>query len=586
MTIGQQTAGDINASGAIQKAAPFITAVEPVSGSDNVYAYIYADNAVIDGGLGWTTSPVNKVIVGCTSDTEDVEVTVEVDAGTTPWQPTVTIYGGSSSVEVTLTPLVSNTRRFSGTAAIRVTDDATIFAATEDLGRSPDVTLLRAADPPVITSALFGAYPGSQTAVKGNIDGNNPADTIHITGSVGVTATKIVVKNAGASSSVQEFPGDYSGGAFDVTITVGSRSSATQTCTLYAENVGGTPGADHITDNTVVQSQTLPTFSGGSQSDIAYPGAQEALKDAETCDVKITHTNIAGGDTYLYDDNSTGELAIPSTTTYAATKASVARSGGTYRESGVNYRLAVTRTTQNGAVATRSAIVKIAHAAPVITVSTWSALDGDDAARLRSDDGTDNYYDHRIEIHADQARLSTDTPEIQGPPIGTFQGSWIEQTITEYRRDLRIADGDFVGGGQGPNTYAWNDSTTVSWVNRAGKETTTVTTGNALLVGGFDNRTLTHDVVPDHEMYLGVLVVDTAKLVAVNTSKGGSPTQAFESGIVEHNNSDPSLNNYFTISDNADGYDPDNQHYHNSDKRFADTVTVFGSAVVDVEETA
>lgn len=541
------------------------------------------------------TAPASKVLTAFESDDDSVTIHVELDAGPAGsvgrgWQPVVTIHGGDADVEVTnLTPIVTDVRRFSGSATISASSSGGIYATTNDAGNSSVVTYTRALNPPEILSVAWDdqgsnpdPYPGVQTQF-----GNN--QNMQLSGTCDTHADEVWIKDAGATAG-QGLQGPYvaSGGTWTAAnVKSGNATDATAHVVAYCKVTGGTNGDDFNSETdqaaaTVICDQTSPTF--GSPSHV-YPGSQEALKNTETDTVTLTHTNPAAGDTYQYDDNSTGELTIPATTTYAASKA-LQRLSGDYRESGVNYRLTATRTAKNGHSATGTTTVRIAHVAPVITVDTWSSLDGTNATRLRTDDGTNGYYDHQIRLKADQARLSTDTPEIQGPPVGTFQGSWVQQSTTEYRRDLRVADGDFVSGGQAANTYAWNGSTTVSWVNRAGIEATTVTTGDALLVGGFENRTIAHDVAPDHEMLIGCLVVDTSKLVAVNTSKGGSPTQVFKANITEHNDADPDNNNFFTISNGSDVYDADGGSYHNSDKKFADTVTDPLSSVIDLQETA
>jgi hypothetical protein len=139
-------------------------------------------------------------------------------------------------------------------------------------------------------------------------------------------------------------------------------------------------------------------------------------------------------------------------------------------------------------------------------------------------------------------------------------------------------------GGQAANNYTWG---ACSVKNRAGKEATTVTTNTTYALGGFSTRTLTQPAAPAHQMTIGagVKVVNTAKLIAVNLSKAGQPVQAFEASIQHHNDPNPNLNNYFTISDGADAYDADGNYYHNSDKLFSDS-NISGTAQVSVQETA
>jgi hypothetical protein len=62
----------------------------------------------------------------------------------------------------------------------------------------------------------------------------------------------------------------------------------------------------------------------------------------------------------------------------------------------------------------------------------------------------------------------------------------------------------------------------LSITNLAGIEVTAITTGAAYTVGGFVARTVTMAATPNREVLIGTLVVDTAKLLVTNFSKGGA----------------------------------------------------------------
>lgn len=541
------------------------------------------------------TSPSDKVLTGFESDNDSVTIHVEVDAGPdggvgAGWQPVVTVHGGSSPVEITnLARMGSYSRRFSGSATIDAGSSGTIYVRSDDGAQSQDVAYTRALDPPEVLSVQWDnqgtnpdPYPAVQTQFKNG-------DLMQISGTCEVHADEVYVKDF-ESTSGRGLQGPYAvvAGAWTATNVYAGNGTGSKHVKVYAKVTGGTAGPDYTSSGTVECDQTVPTFSGGTQSDIAYPGSQEALKDAETCSVTVTHTNLVAGDTYLYDTNATNELSIPNTTTYAATKTYVARAAGNYRESGTNYRLTATRTEKNGASATKNVTVKIAHTFATIAVYSYSAMDGSNK-RLRTDDGTNSYYDHQIKLQADQAALSTNTPEIEGPPVGTFQGSWTKHSDTQWRRNLRIADADIVQGGQGSNTYAWNDSTTVSWLNRAGRLTPNVTTGNSFTVGGFDARTLTIPAWPNREAYTSVHAVDTSKLVSENLSKGGSGPNGgtiftFDNSPGEGNTPDDQVDK-FCITNGSDIVDDDGRYWYNKDYANAMSNTS-GTAQVIVEETA
>lgn len=541
------------------------------------------------------TSPSDKVLTGFESDNDSVTIHVEVDAGAAGgvgegWQPVVSVCGGSSAVEINnLTRMGSYSRRFSGSATIDAAASGTISARTDDGGESQDVAYVRALDPPEVLSVQWenqgtnpDPYPAVQTQFKSG-------DVMQLSGTCETHADEVYVKDFEATSG-RGLQGPYAvvAGAWTASNVYAGNGTGSKHVKAYAKVTGGTPGPDYTTSGTVECDQTVPTFSGGAQTDIAYPGSQEALKDSESCDITVTHTNLVAGDTYLYDANGTGELSIPETTTYSATKSGVSRASGNYRESGTNYRLRATRTEKNGASATKNVTVKIAHTFATITVNRYSGMDGTNK-RLRTDDDTNGYYDHQIRLQADQAALSTDTPEIQGPPVGTFQGSWSKYNDTQWRRNLRIADADIVQGGQGSNTYAWNDSTTVSWVNRAGKETTAVTTGNSFTVGGFDARTLTIPAWPNREADTSVHAVDTSKLESENLSKGGEGPHGgtiftFDNSPGEGETPDDEVDK-FCMTNGSDIVDDDGRYWYNKDQANALSNTS-GTAQVIVEETA
>lgn len=527
------------------------------------------------------TNPANKVLTGFQSNNDAVTVHVEVDARRGDWQPTITVRGGSALVTVTnLAPIATGSRRFTGSAAITAAASATITAEADDGATSGMVAYTRALNPPLVLTAIFaaqanGIYPAVQTQFKSG-------DTMRITGTTEAHATRAWLRDAGISSTLQG-PFTVTAGAFDFTATVGTRASATQTGTVFADvGAGSTAGPDFVTTNTADQDQTAPTFSAVT---FLYPTGQEALKNVETADVTITHTNIAAGDTYLYDTNGTGELTIPATTAYAATK-TVTRLAGDYRETGTNYRLTATRTTKNGKAATASTTVKIAHVLPVITVTGATT-------RLGSGGGT---QDFTITMTASQANLSTYTASVS-LAVGTgdtsaWQGTgWTASGILAYTRVKRVLDADIKAGGQTPNNYTWG---AMSVKNRAGKEAIVVTTNTTYQLGGFTTRTLNMGPITGgdppytHTANIGVPVVDTAKTTVVNTSKGGAPTQAYEAVVTEHNNADSSLNNFWTTvaALGSEAFDDFTKFFHCSDKKFYDSVTAPGGFNCTIAEAA
>lgn len=517
------------------------------------------------------TSPSNKVVATSSSDQNDITVYIEVDGGVEGWQPSVDING---TAVTNLSRMGSYSRRFSGSAAITMSASGDITVTCDD-GSTYTIAHTRASGPE-ITAASFGSYPGSQTAVKSG-------DSIHITGTCDTDTAEIFVKNAGASSSLQNFPGDYSGGTFDITITVGN-ASGSQTCTLYAEDASNNAGGDYETDNSITLDQTYPTIPDPS---VSYPASQAALKDSETADATSTITNAGASPTYLYSCTQGTELSPANASTYEATK-TWTRTGGTYRDDddADNARITVTRA-ENAATTTRNFLIEIANTTPTVKVASNTDYEGAGQAlgRLGSDDGTNNYRDHYVYLNSNQKILSApDATNGLVAPLGTWQGSWSKQNDHSYRRQLRIADGDILQGGQAANNYSW---TSCEVINRAGKTATSVTTNPDYSVGGFQDRTLTIPAWTNREADIGVYVVDTSNLTCENLSKGGGGPNGgtvftFDNSPGEGSTPDDETDK-FCITNGSDVVDDDGQYWFNKDLSNAQS-NLTGTAQVIIGE--
>ena len=501
--------------------------------------------------------------------------------------------GGSTPVTIlkqNFTQPVSDVRMWRAT--INLTDAITTGVLTATLpaagGDTATCTYTRSLDPPLVLTAIFddqGTNPDPYPAVQTQV---SSSDTLEISGTAEAHADEVYVKDFEVTNGEGlQGPFAVAAGVWSATINVGTGNGAASHYKCYAQVTSGTPGADFTTATTVDKDQTVPAFTGGTQSDIAYPGSQEALKDVETCDITVTHTNIAAGDTYLYDDNSTGELTIPSTTTYVATKLAVTRLSGNYRESGTNYRLTATRTTKNGLSATKNVVVKIAHVSSVITVAKntgGTALD-----RMGSGSGS---KDHTVWLNSDQAVLSTAVPVLTQDAGDTaiWQGAWANSGVLQHTRDLRVLDADINAGGQANNNFTW---VSCSVTNRAGKVTTTITTNTTYSMGGFTSRTINMGPITGgdppytHTGDLSVPIVDTSKTTVVNISKGGTPAQTYEGNVTEHNDADSSLNNFWTTvaSLGSESFDDFTQFFHCSDLKFYNAVTAPGGFDCTVAES-
>jgi hypothetical protein len=414
-------------------------------------------------------------------------------------------------------------------------------------------------------------------------------DTLDISGTTEVHATQVYVKDSDVTAG-EGLQGPFAvvAGVWSGTINVGSGTDATSFYTCYA-TAGGTPGADFVSSESVDKDQTYPTFTGGAQSDITYPAGppqQEALKGIETCEVSITHTNPEFGDTYLYDSAGTSEIYIMQPTIYADPKTGLYRIGGSYRETGTNFRLTVTRAQKNGRSASKNVTIKIANVYPAVTVAKNTG--GTVLDRMGTDDGTDNYDDHTVYLMSTQANLSTHTPVLtqDGSDPSTWQGAWSADGTLRYTRSLRVADADIKTGGQAANNYTW---ASCSVMNRAGLETTTIGTNPDYQLGGFAERLYTIAAWPNRTLDLGVYAVDTSKLGCENLSKGGEAPRggtvfAFDNSPGQGSTPDDEVDK-FCIVDDSDLVDDDWHHWYNKDQANAISNSS-GTAQVYVKETA
>lgn len=596
---------DFGTPGQVKRTVTCGVFVTDASGAGTISAKVFESNTI----------PGSKVLQSFTSDSDVVDVGFELEGWPGAWLPdSITVYGGVAPVTIARAAFavaaasggaemaVADTgdRRWTGKIRINATANSTIYMTTPDGGQSQNVAYTRALNPPNVLTAIFatqtsGIYPGAQTQF-------GSGQTARCTGTTQSHATHVYVKVFEATTGrTLQGPFTVTAGAFDFTLTIGNPGNVSgQHLKVYAVNgIGSTAGADFQTTNTCICDQTAPILTGGAQSDITYNGAsgQEALKGTESATVTVTHTNIAGGDTYLYDRAGFTHLdSIPNPTTYAVTK-TVTRngaSGTTYSETTYNYRLTVTRTTLNGYSTAQNVIVKIAAVAPVITITdAANAAMGSGpptVGRMGTDNGTLGYRDWTVKIRSNQTVLQTYTPSLTvgATDPSTWQGSWVKNgpagAELDYTRALRVADAGLKAGGQAANNYTWG---ACSVKNRAGMEAVGVTTNTTYALGGFQTRTLTQAAAPVHKIAVGCRAVNTAKLIAVNLSKGGSPTQAFEVGITEHNNANPALNDFFTIATDAstETYQSDGSAYHNSDKLFSDSNSS-GTAQISLQETA
>lgn len=565
-------------AGRSSTAVPFITDVTDADGTPDV---------TYEAG----TVPADAVVESVEYQDGETTVTIhgEVDGGPGSYTPVVTIEGAVSGSPVAVTELVlgTNTRRYQFATDVTLTGEGPVYCRTAD-GGEHSIEFALAAAPPEITTFTHGDPPGSQTRVKNG-------DSVSFSATFPAGAVKFIIENWGLhGTTATEYVIADDATSIDDTVTIAGTDSDDDenphTLKAHLQMASEANGnTKESTSTGLYHDSAVPTVGSVSVDYATRNPGQSAIKDSEICDVTCTVTGTQGDtgaatdwSTIAYSDNSTGELTIPSATTYAAEKA-VTRLSGDYRETGTNYRVVVSKS-YNDTSTTKDGTVRIAHTTPVVRVDRVSY---GSQARMGSDDGTNNYKDSYVYLRSDQVYgAAPDATDGLVAPVGAWQGSWASHNTTTYRRYLRIADGDIVIGGQGSNTPSW---TSCEVKNRALRAAASVTTYPTYTVGGFAKRRLTIPAWPNREADIGCLVVATGSLVAEQLSKGGDgpgggTIQTFSNAPGEGNTPTDTVD-YFCISDGGDLVDSDGRFYYNKDLPNAESNTT-GTAQVDIEEAA
>lgn len=485
----------------------FITDVVPTS-TGTVANKVYQDTSVL---------------VSCESDTTSVTVSVIALTGSSHLIPRATVNG----VAVSNFALDSN-KRWAGSVAI--TGAGTTITALHEDGGFYAATMTAAVGPALTAFNFSGGYPGSQTEVKLN-------DTLTLSWTADKAVTNIEVVNFEACQAKSQV---VSGSSGTFTISVANRGAGTfanQRAKVRCQGTNGIWGDYVMTDahgsgdgSAYVQlNNDVPVIAAIAQGNITYPASQAALKDSETATVACTITSPSGAFTAAYTSPN-GDLSIASPSTYGATK-TVTRISGNYNISTTNLQIVATKTT-NAATATRTAVVYVAHTAHTIAITQPNA-------RLRSSPTPGS--DYVITITANQQLLNAPSLNALTSGQGTWQGAGFAGSGTTWTRTMRVVDSD----SKGTFSYAGAVST-----NLAGKVVNTINSGGSYVLGGFSLRTLTFAAWPNRESDIGTTVANTAKVRATNLQKytAGTWNEIYENALTDHNNVNPDLNNYFTIT--------------------------------------
>lgn len=525
------------------------------------------------GNVGTKIRPVDDdvLLTSCISSTTNVTVQVIAVTGKTSFKPTATINGVAAVFTRNGT---SDT--WTGSAAITLTGASPYTVTATHSNGAIDTATVTYESSPIINSMTFsGAYPNAINGQTEHAAGQkldltitSPTlfDAVEVIYSNGLTATTAIAVTEIDDTLTHTLEvtvadqGSYGTGA-PLILPAKARIrnlNGTWSNVFSSSDFGGTNGT-HI----LALNNTRPSVTFGS---IVYPMLvdpirQLALKVTEEATVNVTYSNA---DTALW---SSTQLIVSDPTVLG--NKTVNRNNGVgsvgYNISTDNLQVVLTRTA-NATTATFSTVVWIADTPPVITKVL-------PAARLRSGISA---QPHVIRLDSDQRLISIamGAGTITGNAAGTFSGSWATANngLTNTRT-LSVADSD----PKGTATF-----TSLSAINLAGREVTTVTTDLDYVLGGFVIRTVT---VPSYhpsgnrQVAIGTAVYDTSKLRVSNLSKGGgsgSLNTTYLNSLVD-------TVDRFTITDSFGSLSSTGNTLYNLDLVNAQT-NLSGTAQFEIEE--
>jgi hypothetical protein len=490
------------------------------------------------------TVPANAVLTDASSDTTNVRVKVYAEGGYAFFSPTITVNGVTATLsKIPVAGDVDASRNYFGYADIVISGSGdTTVNVVSSTGSTATAVIHKLAGGPAVNVLTIGTLPGSQTEVKSG-------DIVGITGTVDNTATYAEILATGAATSIVSLTlgAVDSGGAGKKTISGNftvSGGTGAQSVSVRARNSFGTYGSTTVSSNTVTLNQTYPTIGAFS---VAYPATQGALKAAETATVSSVITNA---NTYSY--TSSADLTVTAPTTYAVGKV-VTRVGGGYVNSGTNYTVTATKTSNN-AVTTASTLVKIANTAPTAAITVLG-----NPAYLSSSPAGSNYT---ITITASQALNTAPSMVASG---GSWIGSWVGAGTT-WTRTLVITDSDVRGG------HTFN---TLSLMNLANVAGSSITSGANYIIGGFSLRSITFSAFSQYEA-IGLPVTDITKVHVLYSGVAGELTQR---------NDVTNFVKGFTITNGSGVFNATGGYLFLTDSEFAGSNTT-GTLIVTIEEVA
>ncbi len=442
------------------------------------------------------------VIQSGTSDTLDIEIDIKASY---PLISVATLSGTEEFNVISATlPRAGDGSHYTGTVNYSLVSDPIYDIKVEvttpndnepdcGIGACDNVLVGFDSPPELLTLFFTGGYPGSQTELKAG-------DTYQISGTTDKPANAIRLLNIDAG--ISQTLAFAEGTSFTVTMTIANRGTSVQALAAHvqARNSAGGFGSTRTTDelggsvdgtDLVNLNNIFPTFVDNGT---VFPGGQTAFKGVE---VGTQSTTVNNADTGSYTSPH-GDFTITDPGVLATVKTITCTNPGDYNDSLTNFRIAANRAA-NDADATFNKQIEVADVAPTLTVTQPQT-------RLRADTPAVQYL---ITATADQNLIAA--PVVTIPVSGNFIGGAFVGGPKVWTRTIEIEDGDATG------ISGWGLTGTIE--NNAGTTSTSITGDEN--VGGFISRQLVVAAWTVRETEIGHNVVDTAKLLCENLSKGG-----------------------------------------------------------------
>lgn len=461
----------------------FITDVTPVSPADNVGNKVKTEEG--------------HTLLSCYSSTQHVKVTVEAITGPSSFTPKVRL---NDLVDVPMTLLEPNGTRFRGTVQIDLEQlggaPYTLHAKHGDGGEAMATVIMET--PPVITLATFTeTYKNGQTELKAGDEVG-----VRFISDVPVVGYEIANLNA-LTASAGDLPQGTEHLIDNVVIANRGNTVTEQGFRVRVRTATGT-WSQWFDSNSVDSKEDGVSFVRLNNlaptitfTNVTYPGVQGALAAGQSA--TVNHT-VSDADEVAYSSEN-GQLTIASPGIYEQAKI-VDHLDGAYNLTTNNFTVTATRAA-NGAVTTRSTVVKIATELPVISITT-------PASRLRSGGslGTEA-QSHTITLNSTVELLES---PLLNAPSGNWGGEWTPNAArTRWTRTLIVHDADDKGVFEFTGLQA---------TSLAGRTQDTINAGASYTIGGFVQRRMQVAPYPNRQAAIGTEVTDTSKLRCSNLSKG------------------------------------------------------------------